>query len=252
MSPTTNPQQIDNQIHLSAVDEDRFGIRTARTYVDSENGLRHVLENCRQQEVKLLIARCPSSELRVVQVMEDAGFRLMDTLVYYRRDLKKNPPTEKPAAPFIRPFRESDVENIQTVAAQSFKGYYGHYHADPRLDPAKCDAGYVEWAVRSCTNRAVADEVLVAEADDQILGFATLRMNHATEGEGVLFGVSPAAQGQGVYRAFIIEALHWCVAQGAEQIVVSTQITNIAVQKVWARLGFEMNHSYYTLHKWFD
>jgi hypothetical protein len=34
-------------------------------------------------------------------------------------------------------------------------------------------------------------------------------------------------------------------------MLISTQITNVAVQKVWTRLGFEPSRSYYTFHKWF-
>jgi hypothetical protein len=247
-----NAQRIDNQIHLSPVDEERFGIRTARTFVDSQDGVQSVLASSRQQDIKLLIARCPTPELHVVQAMESAGFQLMDTLVYYRRDLKKTPPADKPELPYIRPYRDGDVDGIKAVAEQSFKGYYGHYHADPRLDPVKADEGYVSWAVRSCLSREVAEEVLVAEFDGSIQAFITLRMNSLDEGEAVVGGVMPSAQGGGTYRAFIIHTMHWCLEQGATFTVLSTQITNIAVQKVWARLGFEMNHSYYTFHKWFD
>ena len=44
-------------------------------------------------------------------------------------------------------------------------------------------------------------EVLVAEVDGRLAGFATLRMNNSEEGEGVLFGVAPFAQGSGIYRS---------------------------------------------------
>jgi hypothetical protein len=43
----------------------------------------------------------------------------------------------------------------------------------------------------------------------------------------------------------------WCASRGAARMMVSTQINNVAVQKVWARLGFEPNYAYYTFHKWF-
>ncbi len=98
----------------------------------------------------------------------------------------------------------------------------------------------------------MAAEVLIAEADSLLLGFATLRRNSDEEGEGVLFGVTPAAQGRGIYRSFMIRGMEWCAAQGATRMVVSTQITNVAVQKVWTRLGFEPHKSYLTFHRWFD
>jgi GNAT superfamily N-acetyltransferase len=140
---------------------------------------------------------------------------------------------------------------VERVAAGAFQGYYGHYHADPKLDRNKCDEGYVSWAVRSCTLKQVATEVLVAERDNQIVGFATLRLNSPEEGEGVLFGVAPEAQGIGIYRSFMVSGMQWCKEQQVKRMIVSTQVTNVAVQKVWCRVGFEPAYSYYTFHKWF-
>jgi len=98
----------------------------------------------------------------------------------------------------------------------------------------------------------VADEVLVAEWEDRVVGFVTLRRNGPEEGEIVVGGVVPAAQGQGVYRSFIIRGMEWSRVQGAKRTLVSTQITNTAVQKVWSRLGFEPAYACYTFHRWFD
>jgi hypothetical protein len=46
--------------------------------------------------------------------------------------------------------------------------------------------------------------------------------------------------------------MEWGLKQGFQQMLYSTQITNIAVQKVWVRLGAELDHAYYTFHKWFE
>jgi GNAT superfamily N-acetyltransferase len=91
--------------------------------------------------------------------------------------------------------------------------------------------------------------LLVACSDGSIVGFATLRLNSQEEGEGVLFGVDPSAQGRGVYRSFMIRAMEWFVSKGATRMVVSTQVTNAAVQRVWTRIGFEPSDAYYTSHK---
>jgi GNAT superfamily N-acetyltransferase len=184
--------------------------------------------------------------------MEREGFLLMDTLLYYARNLATAPVPEDTGSVPIRPVRPGEEDDVMRVAAESFRGYYGHYHADPRLDCEACDAVYSSWAYRSCVSRDVADEVLVADVDGAVAGFATLRLNTPAEGEGVLFGVAPAAQGRGIYRSFMVEAMRWCVEQGAEDMVVSTQVSNTAVQRVWARLGFTASRSYYTFHKWFD
>ena len=235
----------------SAIDEARFGIRVARNHALTAETLEETLAFCREQAIDMLIARTPSQAIRFVQQLEALGFQLMDTLVYYRRDLTRTPIPEPQDAALIRPVRSGEEAAVRAIAAQAFQGYYGHYHADPRLDQAACDAAYISWAERSCLDRSVADEVLVAELDEQLVGFATLRRNTSTQGEGVLFGVAPSAQGKGIYRSFIVHAMQWCLENGMNETVVSTQITNLAVQKVWVRLGFEPMQFYYTFHKWF-
>ncbi len=241
----------DISLRLFPLDKERFGIESARTFFLSIADLEKAEVFVKDNQVKFLVARVPTNELRLVQEMEYRGYLLTDTLVYYKFDLEKKAiPLDSGKIP-IRSLKPFDEVAVREIAMESFKGYYGHYHADKRLDPVKCDETYSDWAARSCVDKKLADEVLIAELDGRVAGFATLRYNSDQEGEGVLFGVAPFAQGKGVYRSFIIRSLQWFKDHGRSSMVVSTQVTNIPVQKVWARCGFEMDHSFYTLHKWF-
>jgi len=242
----------DYKITLSELDQMRFGITTAKAYGVTLEKLPEVESFCRANDVSLLIARVHAANLDAVQQMESDGFRLMDTLVYYafKYARKPIPPNDSPYT--LRLARSGDVERVAAVAAHSFQGYYGHYHADARLDRDACDATYQDWAVRSVTDPTMADAVLLVEDGAALLGFATLRRNSAEEGEGVLFGVAPEAQGRGIYKSMMIYGMQWCLEHGATRMVVSTQLTNVAVQKVWARVGFEFDQAYYTFHKWFE
>jgi len=233
---------------LSPLDTERWKVPTAKVPHVSAAEVPALLAQCRAQGVRFLIARCPTSELATAQALEREGFELMDTLVYFSRRLDAEPPEASIA---VRAAAPGEHGAVKDVASRAFAGYFGHYHADPRLERGACDAVYVDWAERSCQSREVADEVLVGTVDGTIAAFATLRLNDAEEGEGVLFGVSPEAQGRGVYRALMLGAMRWFKARSRARMVVSTQINNIAVQKVWSRLGFEPSQSWYTFHKWF-
>lgn len=241
-----------SDVYLSAIDEERFGIRTARAPEVTLQVLPSVIEFCRNNAVKLLIARCPVSELRVAQAMEREGFLLTDTLIYYSRDLTKKPVPKDVGKAEWRPMQRGEEEKIGTVAAESFRGYLGHYYADERLDRAKCDEVYTSWALRLCNSVEPTDAVLVAELDGSIVAFGAMRVNNTAEGELVLAGVTPSAQEKGIYSSLMINAMKWCLSKALSRIVSSTQITNLAGQKVWTRLGFEPSHAYYTFHKWFD
>ena len=68
--------------------------------------------------------------------------------------------------------------------------------------------------------------------------------------EIVLNAVRPESQGHGLYPALVIAALHRSVELEAVRCIVSTQVGNVAAQKVWVRTGFEPSHAVHTFHLW--
>jgi len=239
-------------VYISDIDEDLFGIRTAKAPNVTLDNLPKIMDFCRDNNVKMLIARCPANNFPAIHAMEGEGFLLMDTLVYYSRDLANTPIPSDTTKATIRQIRPGEEDRVKEVAAESFRGYLGHYHADDKLDNSKCDEVYISWAVNSCISRDFADEVFVAELNGKILGFSTLRMNDSAESESVLSFVDPSSRKMGIYRSFLIRRMEWSLSKGARRMLTSTQLINIAVQKAWVRLGFEPIRGYYTFHKWFD
>jgi predicted acetyltransferase len=241
------------QVSLSDIDTERFGILSARAVNVTCDTLQYVLEYCQSNNVKFLIARCDSDNMKAVQTMESNGFLLTDTLLYYRCDLIAAVAIQSPVDIVVRPIRFGEATTVREIALEAFQGYMGHYHADPRLDPTACDETYASWAHLSCTVKDVADEVLVAEQDGSLTGFLSLKLNIASkEGTFVLNGVRPSAQGSGVYSALVSFGKERCLQDGLLSVITSTHLPNTAVQKVWTRQGFWLTHAYYTFHKWFD
>jgi GNAT superfamily N-acetyltransferase len=244
---------LTNSVRFSPLDEARFGVRTARAMDVTADQLPEILEFCNDQEVQFLIARCSTREFATLQAMERAGFLIMDTLVYFYFDVlrKTLPERHQVSIRTIRP-QHDDIEAIADVARQAFRGYESHYHADLRLDRSACDDLYVDWAVRSCTQKDLADEVLVAEANNEVFGFLALKSIENNEADCRLYAVSQRTQQKGIGQALLIEALYWCKSNGLNALMISTQITNIASQKSCVRVGFEPYSSFHTFHKWFS
>lgn len=239
-------------IALSAIDQERFGMVIARDEQVTYSTLASTLDFCDTHAVRMLIARCSSDDIAAVRGLEAAGGRQMDTLIYYARALDGKLTLEHRCSVPIRPFRPGDELAVRRVAAEAFHDYAGHYHNDERLDRRRVAAIYPSWAERSCLSRQVADQVLVADDEGSIVGFATLRVNDPQEAEGVLFAVAPQARGRSIYRAFMHEGMRWAMARGAQRMVVSTQLTNHTVQRVWTGLGFAPIRTLYTFHLWFE
>jgi len=237
-------------VALSDLDTARFGVVIARDPGFTSDGLAAMLAFCRGNGVRMLIGRCLAADLAAAQAMEAAGGQIMDTLIYWTRPLDR-PVPPAPAAVTVRDLDAADREAVLRIARLSFRGYFGHYHADPRLDRAACDAAYMSWAERSCSEPGVASKVWVAEVDHRVAGFLTMVEHGSGEQELVFSGVDPEVQRSGIYRALIAHALIEAQAAGVASLFTSTQLTNAAVQKVWARLGFEPLRAYYTFHLWF-
>jgi GNAT superfamily N-acetyltransferase len=239
-------------IKLSDLDQRRFGHVTAKAEVGAGDDIEALLAECAGRQVQFLIARCSTLHLAKVQEMERHGFFLADTLVYYRKKRIDPRALQLPEGFAVRAASPADAREIEQMAARSFQGYFGHYHADPRLDKARCDEVYSSWAANSCSLGDFCSHVLLVTSSrtGEIAAFATLKRHDAAEFEGVLFGVDPAFQGKGLYAQLMDLSQQWGLDNGFVRMIVSTQVTNVAVQKAWCRQGFEPVRSCYTLHKW--
>lgn len=241
------------KIEISLLDSQRFDIKVAKAVEFNAADLGDIEAYCISNDIDLLIARVSTNEISVAQDLEKLGHRLMDTLVYYKFDYAKKPAPQN-VTPFVIRNVSGNIDyalEVSSVAGEAFAGYFGHYHADSKLDRKVSDSIYSDWAYRSTIDSSVANAVLGAFIEDKITGFITLRINSEGYGELALNGVSPVFQKRGLYRALVLSGMEWLHQSGLDQIFVSTQINNISVQKVWTRLGFEMDHSFYTFHKWF-
>ena len=246
------PRSAPEILELNALETARFGIVAARVR-DAGATPEEIGAAARVMGVQMATARVDVGHLPRVHALEAAGYRLMDTLVYYGRSLDALPSrVTLPAGTELRLASPDDVAAVGMVARAAFADYTGHYHADPRLGNDAADAAYVEWAETSTARASAETPVLLVEGGEHVAGFLTLRRNDAEEVEIVLNAVHPQSQGRGLYAALVTEALRLAGDMGAARVTVSTQINNYAVQRVWAGLGFTHNRSLYTFHKWFD
>ena len=237
---------IDPAAH-SALDSQRFGIRVFRAGPENVEAVAQLMQFARSGDVDLLIVRCPVAAVAAAQELERAGCFLTDTLVYYRGSTSGF--AAAPTLPTcIRLGQEADRAALEGIARASFAGFFGHYHADPHLDPAAATEGYVQWASSALDD--AASLVLVSETEGRPSGFLTAKKLNAKTWEILLNGVAPEFQRRGIYAALFRDIGCRARLQGASEVLVSTQLANLAPQKVWTRAGLELDHALYTFHWW--
>jgi ribosomal protein S18 acetylase RimI-like enzyme len=229
----------------SAIDSDRFGARIYRVATDSLDEARAVRAFVSANRVDMIIARCPTTAIDVAQLWESEGFYLTDTIVYFNGGTRQ---FEEQAPEGTRLLDDADLRSLEAVAQAGFTDFGGHYHADPRLDDDQATAAYVDWTLRCA--RDPTFEVWVAGRTGDVTGFLALQRQPDRRGEIVLNAVAPDSQRRGIYESLVRAAGASCRRQGITELVASTQITNVAPQKVWARCGLEPRSSFYTFHRW--
>jgi ribosomal protein S18 acetylase RimI-like enzyme len=238
-------------VRLSPLDTARFGIRTARVDDVDERRLPETIEFCQSNSIELLIARCAVDRLATLASLNEAAFSLMDTLVYYERELVDLDPKPSPDHE-IEDLDPDDAAQIEVIARTCFRDYPGHYHADPRLGRDACAEAYADWARTSCGLTEPAGFMLVAGARGRRLGFAAFEKRAGGSAELTLGAVLPEGRGKGLYRRLTIAGMTRLKAHGVRTFRASTHIANWSSQASWIGAGLRPREAYYTFHRWFS
>lgn len=235
----------------SEIDSARFGFPVGKDYAITVSSLPAVIEAARSQGIRLLLARCSAGDWGTTHALERRGAQLMDTLLYFRRDLKGESEARAPSASGVRLSAPQDADAVEQVARGAFADYDGHYHVDPRLDRAAVAEIYPSWARRMVQDPSAADAVLVAEVDGAVAGFGALKAAGDTL-DAMLYAVSPDFRRRGVYRNLVAASCDWARDARFSAMDYSTQLTNVAAQRVVVQSGFVPSRAFYTFHLWLD
>jgi ribosomal protein S18 acetylase RimI-like enzyme len=138
----------------------------------------------------------------------------------------------------IRAAEPGDYEQLGELTASAY--------LDDGLLMRGRDSPYLE-VLRDVAHRAAHGEVLVAvDADDRVLGGVTFVpgpgpfADLARDGEAEFrtLAVAPVGRGSGVGAALVRECIDRSRALGRRRLVLSTQPTMYAAQRVYERAGF--------------
>src|SRR5690606_32122844 len=232
------------------LESSRFGLRVARgtfEQVDERSLARDILA----QRLDVAIVRLPVDRAGTIQRLSRTGLHAVhaDTLVYYEAQLQRIEPSALRNADLaFSPALGEDEAVLEKLIDHTFAGYQSHYHANPRFPAESILAGYRQWA-RGYVDADDGRQTWVARRGDRIVAFACCRGEaDGVTCEGVRYGVQPDRAGGGLYGVLIRHTQAVFRSRGFQRMRVSTQIQNVAVQKVWAREGFVLVQAYDTFH----
>lgn len=238
-------------MNKSILDSNRFGLNIHRG-VFSDFDIKKIRKYIYENLVDILILRIESLKKEKQSSLVSLGFPYIhcDNLVYYKVDLINDNPKElKNDLKFIEVNNTNAIE-FEKMIPVIFQDYQNHYMANPFLDKSGIIDGYLEWA-KGYINSENDGKIswLVYNSNNQLVGFATCSYEiESSICEGILYGILPNMSGGGIYSDLIRFTQKYFKERGYKEMLVSTQIQNFAVQKVWSREGFYLFKSYDTYH----
>ncbi len=240
--------------YLSEADSRHLERTVARAEVFRPEEVASAIEFARQSEAKLLILRCPVNEGLALRALWEVRAFLADTLIQYTLKLNRLPPNRMVTTLPVRPFRSGEEAELGDLAARAFRDSSTHYHADPRIEREQCGQVYRGWLLDACRGRGPKQEVFVAEQAGRPIGFGVASIRPSGEVEAMLAGVSPDSEVPRlfVYRALLLAGTRFALDNGVRRAVTSTQIGNLAIQRLWVRLGWEPAAAFHTFHYWLE
>lgn len=236
---------------FSLEESKRFKKRVFRGEMNEIDGTI-IIKDLINNSVDIAIIRVPVESIHNLYRLENLNipYIVADTLVYYNVDLSNNP---------INPIINKDIEFIECtkrnvaelgmLVSEIFQEYHNHYFSNPFLNRNDILEGYIEWANNYIRTIKKDRIVFLVKKQNNYIGFATCSISfEKNEGEGVLYGVLSSESGNKIYSDMIRFTQLYMKNLGIKRMIVSTQVHNYAVQKVWIREGFSMYSACNTIH----
>jgi dTDP-4-amino-4,6-dideoxy-D-galactose acyltransferase len=231
-------------------DSNFFGIRVARVNVNRLNkcSIIAIDDWCCDNKIDCLYFLADADDGDTIRLAEDDGYHLVDIRVIFKRHVEGSQGRIGKCINYvIRPSVSTDIPTLRSIAKVSFR--ITRFYYDANFPTELCDALYETWIEKSCTRND--ETVLVAENQDNPIGFISCKLVNQNQGEIGLVGVRPDWQGKGLGLELINEALFWFSGKGVSQVKVITQGRNSQAQRLYQRCGFLTDTIQIWYHKWF-
>ena len=208
---------------------------------------------------KCLTAKVRALDSSMTHALEENGFLLMDTSLNFLCDFSRTTSGgsdgwRQPDGLTTRRAEPKDEPEVLVVSEKAFTGFFGRYHADPRMPAGAAVSVYRDWILSAF--RGWADWILVAEIDRRIVGYGIWKKPSRCEVSQAielahysLAGVHPDFAGRGIYSALARDGMQIARAE-ARFVDGPVHVSNFPVHRALHRLGWKIADAKHSFHKW--
>lgn len=230
-------------------DSQFFGKRIARANISTltEESVAEIEAWCRLQGIDCLYFLASFADQRTTKLAQDNLFRFVDVRVTFSllaktaSDVGGNSPGVT-----IRNAQEDDIQALRSLARSGHRD--SRFYYDGNFPVRLCDELYEIWIEKSC--HGWADRVLVASQRGEVNAYLTCHLPNTGLGQIGLVAVGEKAQGQGIGRNLVVNAISWFAEKGVDNINVVTQGRNVRAQRLYEKCGFTISSAELWFHRW--
>ena len=191
-------------------------------------------------------AKVDTVDTRAVYELTRAGFTVVDVNVTL--DRAPLPAPEAVSGIEVHDIRPEEHAAILGIAGNAFR--FTRYHLDPQVPRPLAHRLRQEW-VASYIQGTRGERLLAATVDGRAVGFLAV-LAHEVDGKPArtldLMAVATPSQGLGVGTA-LVNAFIRVAGPASDLLRVGTQAANVPSLRLYTRLGFQIVHTAYVLHR---
>lgn len=206
----------------------------------------------REQGWRFVDFQPPARDLSGLNAALSLGFRLVASTVALVWDLAAPLPTPPTCDASFRIAMPGDADAVAAMAAWAIDPY-SRFACDPQLAPEKAGDIFGAWAANSV--KGYADQVFLAEIDNELIGYCTWKsQKQARKQFGFrhanldLTAVAPHARGKHTLSALMHQGLVWLQEEDFATAEVVTHVLNGPMQRAAHRFGATTRAARHNLH----
>jgi hypothetical protein len=238
---------IDLEVIQSPSESEAFGIKIGRFKFSKE--VRSKIDFSSFRDFDCIIIDDLDS-MPNIEVLRNIGdLRYAGTIMYWVGDSKwlesKRAMLENPVAELLIA-NKSNIEKFIEICLDAFDGYVSHYSYSPLFSAKPVNVSYADWIARTVSNRDCT--LFGYEINGSLASFALCQ--HTTNSfEVLLAGTALKHRKSGAYTALIGAIVHNLPPE-ISQFRISTQATNVRVQRLWSKYGLVPLKTITRYHLW--